>query len=72
MKIVIIGGFLGSGKTTTIQKLGRHLSDSGQKVAIIVNEIGEIGLDGLQVVLAGDLTSFELPHHDSFVVLESL
>ena len=43
MKVTIIGGFLGSGKTTTILKLGRRLSDSGKRIAIIVNEIGEIG-----------------------------
>lgn len=46
MKVMIIGGFLGSGKTTTIQRIGRQLSDAGKKTAIIVNEIGEIGLDG--------------------------
>ena len=46
MKVMIIGGFLGSGKTTTILKLSRRLNDSGKRIAIIVNEIGEIGLDG--------------------------
>lgn len=46
IKIIIIGGFLGSGKTTTILNVGKHLSETGQKVAIIVNEIGEIGIDG--------------------------
>jgi len=46
IKIIIIGGFLGSGKTTSILNVGKHLSETGQKVAIIVNEIGEIGIDG--------------------------
>lgn len=46
MKVMIIGGFLGSGKTTTILKISRQLSNAGKKTAIIVNEIGEIGLDG--------------------------
>ncbi|MHC1755842.1 MAG: GTP-binding protein [Methanosarcina sp.] len=46
MKVMIIGGFLGSGKTTAIQKISRQLSDAGKRTAIIVNEIGEIGLDG--------------------------
>ncbi|HII00411.1 TPA: GTP-binding protein [Methanosarcinaceae archaeon] len=46
MKCMIIGGFLGSGKTTTIRKLIEHLGKQGQKTAIIVNEIGEIGIDG--------------------------
>lgn len=46
MKVMIIGGFLGSGKTTTILRISRQLSNAGKKIAIIVNEIGEIGLDG--------------------------
>ncbi|WP_440956916.1 GTP-binding protein [Methanosarcina sp. Mfa9] len=46
MKCMIIGGFLGSGKTTTIRKIIEHLGKRGQKTAIIVNEIGEIGIDG--------------------------
>ncbi|KKH96402.1 hypothetical protein EO95_10190 [Methanosarcina sp. 1.H.T.1A.1] len=46
MKCMIIGGFLGSGKTTTIRKLIEYLGAQGQRTAIIVNEIGEIGIDG--------------------------
>ncbi|MDD3042257.1 MAG: GTP-binding protein [Methanosarcinaceae archaeon] len=46
MKCMIIGGFLGSGKTTTIRKLLETLEKQGKKTAIIVNEIGEIGIDG--------------------------
>jgi G3E family GTPase len=46
MKCIIIGGFLGSGKTTLIQKLVEHSGKQGQKTAVIVNEIGEIGIDG--------------------------
>lgn len=46
MKILVIGGFLGSGKTSTIIRLGREFSEAGQKVAVIVNEIGEVGIDG--------------------------
>jgi G3E family GTPase len=46
MKCMIIGGFLGSGKTTTIRKLIEYLGAQGQRIAIIVNEIGEIGIDG--------------------------
>ncbi len=42
----MIGGFLGSGKTTTILGLGKYLGDKGYKVAIVVNEIGEVGVDG--------------------------
>lgn len=46
MKVLVIGGFLGSGKTSTIIRLGKELSAQGNKVAVIVNEIGEIGIDG--------------------------
>ncbi len=44
-KINVISGFLGAGKTTLIKKL---ISDSfqGEKVVLIENEFGEIGIDG--------------------------
>ena len=45
MHLALISGFLGSGKTTLILQLGRALADHKRKSAIIVNEIGEIGLD---------------------------
>ena len=45
VKIDIISGFLGAGKTTLIKKL---LQDAfkGQQVVLIENEFGEIGIDG--------------------------
>lgn len=46
MDAIVIGGFLGSGKTTTVINLGKFLADKGHTVAIIVNEVGEIGIDG--------------------------
>lgn len=46
MKLVQVAGYLGSGKTTLIIALGRSLSEAGNKVAILVNEIGEIPVDG--------------------------
>ena len=44
-KIDIISGFLGAGKTTLIKKLIKEVF-AGQKVVLIENEFGEIGIDG--------------------------
>jgi G3E family GTPase len=46
MIICQLAGFLGSGKTTLLIRLGTELSRSGKRVAIIVNEVGEVGVDG--------------------------
>ncbi len=42
--VTVITGFLGSGKTTLI----RHLlqNNQGRRIAVVVNEFGEIGIDG--------------------------
>jgi len=44
-KIDIISGFLGAGKTTLIQKLLKEALND-EKVVLIENEFGEIGIDG--------------------------
>ena len=44
VKIDIISGFLGAGKTTLIKQL--LTAYAGEKVALIENEFGEIGIDG--------------------------
>ncbi len=44
-KIDIFSGFLGAGKTTLIKKLISE-SYAGQKLVLIENEFGEIGIDG--------------------------
>ena len=44
-KIDIISGFLGAGKTTFIKKLLEE-AIAGEKVILIENEFGEIGIDG--------------------------
>ncbi len=47
MEIIQIAGFLGCGKTTLLLKISQMLADHGKrKVALIVNEIGEIPVDG--------------------------
>jgi cobalamin biosynthesis protein CobW len=40
----VITGFLGAGKTTLIQHLLRHAN--GRRLALVINEFGEIGVDG--------------------------
>jgi cobalamin biosynthesis protein CobW len=42
--VTVITGFLGAGKTTLI----RHLlqNNRGRKIAVLVNEFGEVGIDG--------------------------
>ena len=44
-KINIVSGFLGAGKTTLIKKLLEEVF-SGEKLVLIENEFGEIGIDG--------------------------
>ncbi len=47
MKITQIAGFLGCGKTTLLLKLSKELAGEGErKIALVVNEIGEIPVDG--------------------------
>ena len=44
-KIDIFSGFLGAGKTTLIKKLIQE-AFKGEKIVLIENEFGEIGIDG--------------------------
>ncbi len=39
--VLVVGGFLGSGKTSLL----RHMLDGGSDTAVIVNEFGAVGLD---------------------------
>ena len=43
--IILFTGFLGSGKTTMLLKTVEMLSVADKKCAIIINEIGEVGID---------------------------
>jgi len=44
MPVTVVTGFLGSGKTTLL----RHLlqNNQGRRIAVVVNEFGEVGIDG--------------------------
>lgn len=66
IKIDLITGFLGSGKTTFIKKYVRYLLDKGEKIGIIENDYGAINVDmlllnkefgdecGMEMVVAND------------------
>ena len=47
MNFLVVGGFLGSGKTSFILRLAHHMIDDLgiNKIVILENEIGEIGID---------------------------
>lgn len=49
MKIIVLGGFLGSGKTSVILQLAQYIAgrdpQKAGNVVILENEIGEVGVD---------------------------
>lgn len=51
-QVVIISGFLGAGKTTLIRRLA-SLCWPGQKLALVENEFGEVGIDGAFLAQTG-------------------
>ncbi|MBR5740305.1 MAG: cobalamin biosynthesis protein P47K [Firmicutes bacterium] len=59
MKTIILGGFLGSGKTTVLLQLARYITDRPDfpQVVILENEIGEVGVDNQ--ILQGAALSVE-------------
>jgi len=52
IRVNLLSGFLGSGKTTTILHLLKQVPD-GERWAVLVNEFGEIGIDGAILETSG-------------------
>jgi G3E family GTPase len=50
--VTLVTGFLGSGKTTLISRLVKH--PAMQRVAVVINEIGEIGIDHDLVTMSSE------------------
>jgi G3E family GTPase len=57
--LLLITGFLGSGKTSLVIKLAEAAASRQQRVAILINEIGEIGIDD-QLLRQLDLNVWEM------------
>ena len=55
--VTVLTGYLGAGKTTLLNHILTH--EHGKKVAVIVNEFGEIGIDN-QLVVSSDEEIFEM------------
>ncbi|BAZ67250.1 MAG: GTP-binding protein [Pelatocladus maniniholoensis HA4357-MV3] len=55
--VTVLTGYLGSGKTTLLNRILTH--EHGKKVAVIVNEFGEVGIDN-QLVIDTDEEIFEM------------
>lgn len=55
--VTVLTGYLGAGKTTLLNRILSH--EHGKKVAVIVNEFGEVGIDN-QLVIDADEEIFEM------------
>ena len=55
--VTVLSGYLGAGKTTLLNNILTH--EHGKKVAVIVNEFGEVGIDN-QLVIDADEEIFEM------------
>ncbi len=55
--VTVLTGYLGAGKTTLLNRILTH--EHGQKIAVIVNEFGEVGIDN-QLVIDADEEIFEM------------
>jgi hypothetical protein len=55
--VTIVGGFLGSGKTTRVNALLRE--PHGRRVAVVLNEMGEVGIDAARLAGAEEFVELD-------------
>lgn len=55
--VTVLTGYLGAGKTTLLNRILTH--EHGKKVAVIINEFGEVGIDN-QLAIEADEEIFEM------------
>ena len=61
IKIDLITGFLGAGKTTFLKKYARYLLDQGQNIGILENDFGAVNVDMMLLKdLEGDHCELEM------------
>src|SRR5881409_850207 len=59
-RYIMIGGFLGAGKTTAVAKLAKRLADEGRRVGLITNDQGRNLVDTAMLRSQGFATE-EIP-----------
>ena len=64
VKVDLITGFLGSGKTTFIKKYAQYLIDQGYRIGIIENDFGAVNVD---MMLLQDLESGNCEEQEKFL-----
>lgn len=60
--VTVLTGFLGAGKTILLNRI--LTTEYGKRVAVIVNEFGEVGIDN-QLVIGADEEIFEMNNGSS-------
>jgi len=65
--VYLLTGYLGAGKTTTLNHLLKLEREQGRKVALIINEFGKLGVDG-KLLDPGDYAKYEINKGSLFCI----